>query len=132
MKEVLIGIDKSEARAEAVAEYVVDLMDTDDIRVHLLHDFEENPEGASVIQVGSVHRARDVFEEAGVEIQYHEGSSNPAESLTDAAEELDVDVICLAGRKRSPAGKILFGSVTQEVILSTARPVLVCSADEDL
>lgn len=132
MKEVLLGIDESEERAQALAEHVVDLFDTENIRVHLLHDFEENPEGASVIQVGSVHRARDVFEEVGAEIEYHEGSGEPAQSIIDAAGELDVDAICVAGRKRSPTGKLLFGSVTQQVILNTELPVLVCSAEKDL
>jgi nucleotide-binding universal stress UspA family protein len=131
MKEVLLGIDEDEARGQALAETVLDLFD-EEIHVHLLHDFVENTEGASVIQVGAVHRARDVFEEAGVEVSYHEGSGDPADSLIDMADEIDADAICLAGRKRSPTGKLLFGSVTQKVILNTERPVLVCSADEDL
>jgi nucleotide-binding universal stress UspA family protein len=132
VKDVLLGIDENEQRAQTLATHVLDLFD-DDMRVHLLHDFEENPEGASVIQVGAVHRARDVFEDAAetFEIEYHEGSGSPARSLLDAAEDLDVDAICLAGRKRSPTGKLLFGSVTQEVILNTERPVLVCSAPQD-
>lgn len=132
MKDVLLGIDENEARAQALAETVLDLFDADNIRVHLVHDFVDNPEGASVIQVGAVRRAHDIFEEADVESEYHEGSGDPADSLIDMADELDADSICLAGRKRSPTGKLLFGSVTQKVILNTERPVLVCSADEDL
>jgi nucleotide-binding universal stress UspA family protein len=130
MKDVLLGVDDSEARAKAQAETVVDLFDTDDVRVHILHDFVENPEGASVIQVGAVNRAKEVLEDHGVAIEYHEGSGDPADSIIAAAEELDVDAIVVAGRKRSPTGKLLFGSVTQEVILSTERPVLVCSRPE--
>jgi nucleotide-binding universal stress UspA family protein len=132
MKEVLLGIDDSEERAKIQAETVVDLFDTEDLRVHLLHDFVENPEGASVIQVGAVHRATEILEDHGVDIEYHEGSGDPADSIIATAEELDVDAIVVAGRKRSPTGKLLFGSVSQEIILSTERPVLVCSkADEE-
>nr|WP_276414161.1 universal stress protein [Halomicroarcula sp. XH51] len=40
-------------------------------------------------------------------------------------------MIVLAGRKRSPAGKALFGSVTQDVILGTDRSVLVVSSERD-
>ena len=61
MREILLGIDDSEERAKKQAQTVVDLFDTDDLLVHLLHDFTDNPEGASVVQVGSVHRAEEMF-----------------------------------------------------------------------
>jgi len=131
MKDVLLGIDESEERAVVQAETVVDLFDTDDLRAHLLHDFVENPEGASVIQIGAVNRAAEVLEDHGVEVEYHEGSGEPADSIIDTAERLDVDAICVAGRKRSRTGKLLFGSVSQGVILGTERPVLVCSVPQD-
>ncbi len=128
MKDVLLGIDEDEERATVLAKKVVELFDTGDVRVHLLHDFVDNPEGASVMQVGAIHRAQDILEDAGVDIEFHEESGEPARSIIDLADELDADVIGLAGRKRSATGKLLFGSVTQEVILNTERPVLVCNA----
>jgi nucleotide-binding universal stress UspA family protein len=131
MREVLLGIDENEDRAIALAEAVLDLFETGDIRAHLLHDFVDNPEGASVAQVGAVRRAAEILEDHGIEVQLHEGSGHPADSIIDTAEELDVDAICVAGRKRSATGKLLFGSVSQEVILGTERPVLVCSAHEE-
>ncbi len=131
MKEVLLGIDESEDRATALAEAVVDLFETGDIRAHLLHDFVENPEGASVTQIAAVRRAEEILEDHDIEVELHEGSGHPADSIIDTAEELDVDAICVAGRKRSPTGKLLFGSVSQEVILGTERAVLVCSTHDD-
>jgi nucleotide-binding universal stress UspA family protein len=50
----------------------------------------------------------------------------PPETIIETGEELEVDVIVTAGRKRSPAGKALFGSVSQSVILGTDRPVIDC------
>jgi len=126
MKDVLLGIDQSIDRAVEQAETVLDLFE-EDIRVYLLHDFEDNPEGASVVQVDSVKRAQEIFEEAGVSVSLREGSGDPAESIIEHAEELDADAVCVAGRKRSPAGKMLFGSVSQAVILNTDIPVLICS-----
>lgn len=130
MKDVLIGIDQSVDRAVEQAKTVVDLFEEDDIHAYLLHDFVDNPEGASVVQVDSVKRAKEVLEEAGVSVTLRAESGDPAESIVQHAEELDADAVCVAGRKRSPAGKMLFGSVSQSVVLNTNRPVLICSGSE--
>jgi nucleotide-binding universal stress UspA family protein len=96
----------------------------------LLHDFDENPEGGTVEQVASVRRAREYLENAGVDVELQGTSGDPADAIIRTADQRDVDRIVIAGRKRSPTGKALFGSVTQKVILNTDRPVLVCSKDE--
>ncbi|MEF8757069.1 MAG: universal stress protein [Halobacteriales archaeon] len=127
MTEVLLGIDTNERRARAQAETTVDLFETDDLQAYLLHDFVDNPEGASVVQVDAVHRAQEVLEAAGVAVSLREGSGDPVESIIEMAADLDVDAVCVAGRKRSPAGKMLFGSVSQSLVLESDRPVLLCS-----
>lgn len=128
MYTVVVGIDDSEERAIAQANALADMPGSEEMRAILLHDFTRNPEGASVSQVASVRRARERLEGAGIEIELEETSGEPAEAILRFAEEEDADMICVAGRKRTPTGKVLFGSVTQAVILDTERPVLVCSA----
>lgn len=128
MKSVLLGIDENVERAVSQAETVLDLFEHDSVRVYLLHDFVDNPEGASVTQVDSVKRAKEVFEDAGVAVELREGSGDPAESILETADDIDADAICVAGRKRTPTGKALFGSVSQSVILNTERPVLICDS----
>lgn len=130
MKSVLLGIDQNVERAVTQADTVLDLFEPDTIRVYLLHDFVDNPEGASVAQVESVKRAQETLEDADVSVELREGSGDPARSIIETAEDLDADAICVAGRKRTPTGKVLFGSVSQSVILDTERPVLICDSYE--
>ena len=129
MYQVVLGVDTDEDRARAQAEAIVDLPgEPEEIHATVLHAFGDNPSGASVHQVGAVRRARNVLEDAGIEVSLAGSSGDPATAIVDTAEEIDADVICVAGRKRTPTGKVLFGSVTQGVILTTDRSVLVCSA----
>jgi nucleotide-binding universal stress UspA family protein len=127
MYQIVMAVDENESRALAEADTVLGLpRDPSDLHVTILHDFTNNPAGASVTQVASVRRARDRLEDAGVEVDLAESSGDPADAIIETADELDADLIVLAARKRSPTGKAIFGSVTQTVILDTNRPVLVC------
>ncbi len=54
-----------------------------------------------------------------------ESSGDPATEIVSYAGEIEADLISLAGRKRSPAGKAIFGSVSQAVFLNADRPVLL-------
>ncbi|MCD2201717.1 universal stress protein [Halobacterium sp. KA-4] len=131
MYEILIPID-DENRGIRQVESVLDMpFDVADIHVTLLHVFTENPEGASVSQVGAIHDARDLLEEADIEITLAERSGTPAAEIIAEANDRDADLIVLAGRARSPTGKALFGSTTQQVILDTDRPVVVHSVSQD-
>jgi len=132
MTRVLLCIDEDESRAKSQAETTLDLLETEDLSVDVLHVFEENPEGATATQLGSVRRAREILEDAGVEVTIQGEGGNPAQMIVDHADRIDADAVCLSGRKRSPAGKVVFGSVTQDVILDTERSVLVCSPDDAL
>ena len=127
MKEVLITIDEDEQRAVSQAETVLDLFGTD-IRVHILHVFQDNPQGLSITEFATTRPVRKRFASEGVETVLHEKSVDPGTEIIKLAEEIDADVIAVAGRNRSPTGKVLFGSVAQDVMLGAARPVLLCEA----
>lgn len=132
MYEVLLGLDDNDERAVAQARTVANLPHADEaVRATLLHVFTENPGGASVTQVSSVRRAREHLEEAGVEVAFAEESGDPADRILQVARERDVDMIAVAGRRRSPTGKAVFGSVTQSVVLEADRPVVVCHRDDE-
>lgn len=132
MVHLLLALDDDLSQAHAQIEAVENMVETaDGAEAYLLHVFENNPEGGSINQIEAVRETRDRLEAAGVAVELLSSSGDPAEEILGYAEEYDVDQICVGGRKRTPAGKALFGSVTQDVVLGTHRPVLVCDSETE-
>ena len=132
MYTIVAGIDDDEARATAQARTILDMPTAaDEFEVVLAHSFVENASGASIAQVASVTRAEDMLEAAGVDVILEEsGNNDPADAVIEIAERRGADLVVVAGRKRSPTKKAVFGSVSQKIMLNTDRPVLVCGAAE--
>jgi len=141
MYRVLVAVDSNEGRAEAVARAVADLPgDSESVEVVLMNvfeDFQGTDEGRQISTDDlydpeafpeSVDAASEILAGAGGDPERRRDHGDPAERITAVAAEIDADLIALSGRKRSPTGKILFGSVTQSVLLSADRPVLVAMA----
>jgi nucleotide-binding universal stress UspA family protein len=126
MYQVLIPVDMSVERAMLQARRVAELP-VDGVHAVLFHVFTDNPEGASVQQLAPVRRAAERLTEAGVEVTMAASSGEPTDEICARAAADDVDLICVAGRKRTPAGKLLFGSVSRVVLLESDRPVLFCT-----
>lgn len=80
-------------------------------------DEENYPDSVGVVE--------DRLESAGISVSKRREHGDPAESILEVAEELDVDNITMSGRQRSPTGKMLFGSTTQSVLISADCPVTV-------
>jgi len=134
MYRVLVPVDDDVDRALAQARYVTDLPAADEeVEAILLFVFTGDADDLpsdlqqfkTADRIQSVRRAREHLEDAGVEVQVRDDSGDTTDDILDEAEVSDVDAIVLGGRKRSPAGKAIFGSVTQSVILNTDRPVVV-------
>ena len=129
MVRILLALDDEIGQARAQIDAIADVFgSTTGATVDVLHVFGDNPEGASVQQIKPVREALDRLEGVDVEVNLLETSGDPADETLRIAEAYGVDQICVGGRKRSPTGKALFGSVTQDVILGTNRPVLVCGS----
>jgi len=147
MYTVLVPIDNEEARVNAQVEAVLDLPKAaDNVTVELVHVRKELEfaDSDDEVQIGKIRNdidpdefddlaetvplAIEKLEAAGVETAVHTATGNPAAAIVDLAEQFDADELVVGARRQSPVGKVLFGSVTQSVILDTERPVKVVPA----
>lgn len=127
MYRILVALDDTLEHASAQAEAIADMpYEPEDLDVTLLHVFTENTRGASVGQLETTRKMERLLADAGIDPRLDETSGDPSTEILEYASENDIDLIVVGGRKRSPTGKALFGSVTQDVILTTDLPVLVC------
>ncbi|GAB7009845.1 universal stress protein [Halorubrum trueperi] len=61
--------------------------------------------------------------DAGVDHSVRGAVGDLADEVVEAASNVDADRVVVGGRRRSPTGKAVFGSVAQEVMLSAPCPV---------
>lgn len=128
MYRVLVPVDDDEDRSLTQARFVASLPGGEDLEawvVHALHGEEREARQPSADRIGTVRSVRDYLEEEGITVEVTDIGLPPEDGILDWADEIDADLIVLGGRKRSPAGKAVFGSVTQSVILRSERPVAV-------
>lgn len=139
---VLVPVDSDDERARAAAEAVTTLPgDREQIRATVFHVFE--PFRAT--DEGMVTDSEDIFEHAdlpdsvetvveileaeGIETEIRREYGDPSDEILAAAADIDADSIVMSGRTRSPTGKIIFGSISQSVLLNADRPVITALAD---
>lgn len=132
MYQIVVPVDDDVDRAVAQARYVTELPgDSTEIDVTVAHAYrdvnrtDDNPDEESKAVIQAVSRLRD----AGLSVEQRELYTPVAEGILELTADLDADAIVMSGRKRSPTGKALFGSVTQSVILDARVPVTVVSVE---
>lgn len=108
-------VDLAHVFTESEYEDVLDRLDFD-------RDAEIRPD-----EVASRHATiRDLanrLDDAGVNYEVHGAVGEHGSSIVDLAEEVGAGRVIVGGRSRSPAGKAVFGSTAQEVLLSSPCPV---------
>ena len=132
MYRVLMPVDDDPERGLSQARTVSNLPYANEaVEVLLMHVFLDDDridpatDERTPDDVESVRAAREYLEERDVDVELLEDRNDPVEAILEQADEHDVDAIVIGGRKRSPAGKILFGSVSHSVLMNTDIPVVL-------
>lgn len=141
LQNILVAVGpKDSERADELAEAVLEVAQPAGASVHLTHvftpgEFEEaadrlNFESSASADPDDVAQRHETIraligalEDPGIEYAVHGRVGDHAEKIVDLAGELDADRVVVGGRKRSPSGKAVFGSVAQDIMLEAPCPV---------
>lgn len=131
MYRALLAADGNVSRVQKQAEAVARIPNAaETVSVVVLYVFEDSAlsDDSDMVDPGriqSVTGAEEYLTEQGIDVELLGRAGNPVEAILDVADEYDVDGIYVGGPKRSPTGKAIFGSVTQDVIMQSDVPVTV-------
>jgi nucleotide-binding universal stress UspA family protein len=135
---ILVAVSDDVDQAIEQARFVTSMPGAADTEVHVAHAYddtddtgERGPHGQSLPPAESegVQAVRTRMTEAGIAVETHETYHPVEEGIVDLATDVDADLVVVGGRRRSPVGKALFGSVTQSVVLNAPVPVTVVGVE---
>jgi nucleotide-binding universal stress UspA family protein len=89
-------------------------------------------EDPSMIDTEEVERVENLLRDArlnGAEFKQFVRGKSAVEEIEGLVESLQVSVLVIGIRKRSAVGKLILGSVAQELLLSVSCPVLAVKAN---
>lgn len=138
---VLLPAKRHVPWSKAVADAVTDVEDegTEALVLHVFDAAEEASTRENLDDSGDlslddlasrksgVVAAVDVLTDAGVDAtpKGARESDSKARNILDVGIDADADRLYLYGRRRSPTGKAVFGSVVQEIVLDAHVPVTI-------
>jgi len=150
-EHILVPTDGSET-AELAVDEALAIAERFDADVHTLYvvDTDAVEMSLGTEQVDRIHagrfgemeeleaRAREATghvvercRERGVDVEEHFRGGRPHKVVADFADDHDVDLVVMGSHGRSGISRMLLGSVTERVLRSTHRSVLVVDGRED-
>jgi nucleotide-binding universal stress UspA family protein len=86
---------------------------------------------ARFAQQSEIHDVEKRLDECGVEFELTQPVGvDTAEELLKAMDRDDAELLVIGIRHRSPVGKLLLGSVSQQLLLECHKPVLAVKPEE--
>lgn len=87
-------------------------------------------EDPSMADVQDVERVEALLAESGLEAEFKQfvRGNSAVDEIVALVDALQVSVLVIGLRKRSAVGKLILGSVAQEILLSVSCPVLAVKA----
>jgi len=124
MTRYLIGVDTTDT-AEKLVAYLQDRV-TDDDAVYVVNSLYGESR-TSDDEVVEGREATEYVEDHLPNVDAHQliRGNSPQEDLVRFADEHAVEELVIGIRKRSPTGKLVFGSTAQDLLLETTRPTVV-------
>lgn len=88
-------------------------------------------EDASKADYLDVERVEQMLVENGIDAEFKQfiRGKNAVEEIEALVDSVQASVLIIGLRKRSPLGKLIMGSVAQEILLSVSCPVLAVKAN---
>lgn len=144
---ILLATDGTIASKNA-SSHAIDLAAAHDAELHALYVVDESIytaysgdeyiDSAEGPEHGLTEHGRETLEIVSADAEDHSAEittaiqhGDPIETITDYADEHDVNLIILGTKRRSAEYRALLGSVTDRVLRLTNRPALVVKTDTD-
>ncbi|NHN42105.1 universal stress protein [Halorubellus sp. JP-L1] len=138
LSTLLVAVGPSDAdRVDSLSTAVTEVAEPTGANVVLLHvfadesfaDVRDQLDRSDASPTAAARRQKTVreltaaFDDADVSYEVQGRVGEKSDAIVAVAEDVDADRVFVAGRARSPAGKAVFGSTAQSVMLTAPCPV---------
>ena len=138
--KILVPLDGSK-RAEKILDQVEDLAKDDDAQIILLRVIDQAPSLYSeatqndekislqnqreLAPVDYLEPTDETFKDRRLKVTKRVATGPVVETILNVAEQENVDLIAMASHARTGLPRLIYGSITDEVLHATDRPMLV-------